>query len=191
MNPLSDVAALAAAAKERLSPGRWQHVAGVVQQARRLAEAYGVSEQLTEAAAWAHDLWREVPPEEILLRAERLGLPILPVERKIPLFLHGPLAAVELALAGWPESVVEAVRVHTTGRSGMDDVASVLYVADKIEPGRRHQGVDRLRRIVGDVSLSDLVLNVLISELTYLLAERRPLHPWALALYQERVEEAS
>ena len=34
--------------------------------------------------------------------------------------------------------ILEAVRVHTFGEPGMCDLAKILYVADKIEPGRNH-----------------------------------------------------
>jgi predicted HD superfamily hydrolase involved in NAD metabolism len=178
---------LEAEARRTLSPERVRHVAGVAATAVALAERHGLPRPLLVAAAWAHDLWRERSGEELLARARSLGVPISPLEERQPLLLHGPVAASELCAEGWSPEVVEAVRVHTTGAPGMGPVAAALYVADKIEPGRSYPGVSSLRRAAEEMSLTEAVLQVLQSELQYRIVRRQPLHPWAVAAYQEQV----
>ena len=43
--------------------------------------------------------------------------------------------------------IFDAVRYHTTGRSGMTLLDKVVYIADFIEPSRDYKDVDKVRRI--------------------------------------------
>jgi HD superfamily phosphohydrolase YqeK len=68
-------------------------------------------------AAWLHDA----------LRDAALG----------DLMAHGPAAADRAAAAGEHDrGVLDAVRYHTIGYAGWDDVGRMLYLADFLEPGR-------------------------------------------------------
>jgi predicted HD superfamily hydrolase involved in NAD metabolism len=75
-------------------------------------------------------------------------------ERQSPKLLHAPVAA-ELArreLGVEDEKVLAAVRAHTVGEPGMEQLALALYVADKIEPARDYPSVGRIR----DLAREDL-----------------------------------
>ena len=75
-------------------------------------------------------------PDALLEEADRLEIPVHPMERRVPILLHGPIAAAWLERDGEISDprVIEAVRCHTTGMSGMSDVSRVLFLADKLEP---------------------------------------------------------
>jgi len=50
---------------------------------------------------------------------------------------HGPAAAARAAATGErDQGVLEAVRYHTIGSRGWDDVGRMLYLGDFLEPGR-------------------------------------------------------
>jgi HD superfamily phosphohydrolase YqeK len=50
---------------------------------------------------------------------------------------HGPAAAQRAAAEGEKDQgVLDAVRYHTIGYAGWDDVGRMLYLADFLEPGR-------------------------------------------------------
>ncbi|MGH7675981.1 MAG: bis(5'-nucleosyl)-tetraphosphatase (symmetrical) YqeK, partial [Gemmatimonadales bacterium] len=50
---------------------------------------------------------------------------------------HGPAAADRAAADGEADrGVLDAVRYHTVGYAGWDDVGRMLYLADFLEPGR-------------------------------------------------------
>lgn len=138
--------ALAAA---RLSPARLRHVEGVVETAVRLARRYGEDPERLELAAWLHDLARERDPAQLLEQAERYGWQPSDAERADPVLLHGPVAAAEARATGLTSDgeVLEAVCWHTTARPGLGRFGCLLFLADKIEPGRRYPGVDELRRL--------------------------------------------
>jgi HD domain-containing protein len=68
-------------------------------------------------AAWLHDALRDAPLGDLLA--------------------HGPAAAERAAQDGERDrGVLDAVRYHTIGYAGWDDVGRMLYLADFLEPGR-------------------------------------------------------
>jgi predicted HD superfamily hydrolase involved in NAD metabolism len=141
-----------ALARSRLSERRYEHTLRVADTAEDLALAHDLDADRARLAALLHDAAREMGPEEFLYLAVKWHLQMGDPERQSPKLLHGPVAA-ELArreLGVDDEEVLEAVSAHTTGRPGMGPLALVLYVADKIEPGRDYPSVGRLRRLAGE-----------------------------------------
>ena len=76
-------------------------------------------------AAWLHDALRDAPAANELA--------------------HGPMAAERAAQEGErDQGVLTAVRFHSLGYVGWDDVGRMLYLADYLEPGRAYD--QELRR---------------------------------------------
>src|SRR5947209_7302954 len=68
-------------------------------------------------AAWLHDALRDAPAANELA--------------------HGPMAAERAAREGETDrGVLDAVRYHSIGYAGWDDVGKMIYLADYLEPGR-------------------------------------------------------
>ena len=68
-------------------------------------------------AGWLHDALRDAPAANELA--------------------HGPMAAERAAHGGeTDQGVLDAVRYHSIGYAGWDDVGKMLYLADYLEPGR-------------------------------------------------------
>ena len=99
-----------------------------------LATVHEVDEELVDLAAMAHDLARAMPGDDLLAEARRLKIQTLPLEEQTPVLLHGPIAArwLEDTLDIHDREVIEAVRWHTTGRTGLGRVAKLVYLADKL-----------------------------------------------------------
>jgi len=136
-------------ARSRLSEKRYDHTLRVADTAAELSRIHGLDEDRARLSALIHDAARETEPGEFLRLAEEWDLPVGEPERQSPKLLHGPVAA-ELArreLGVGDEGVLEAVRMHTTAKPGMDPLALALYVADKIEPARDYPSVGRLRQL--------------------------------------------
>ena len=104
----------------QVSASRRAHVDRVAALLGGWADAMGVSAGERArwlSAAYLHDALRDAPLEDS--RA------------------HGPAAADRAALHGETDrGVLEAVRYHTLGHAGWDDVGRMLYLADHLEPGR-------------------------------------------------------
>jgi len=125
--------------KAHLSRKRWKHSKRTAKCAKRLAKHYGVSKKRAYLAGLGHDIARELKDDVILKLAKSDGLPIREFEKKHPKLLHGRAGAVLLKreLGVNDPAVLDAVRWHTLGRSGLGDVGKILYLADYLEPGRK------------------------------------------------------
>ena len=136
-------------------------------------------------AGLLHDLCRDLSGKELIAAAERLGVTVGPCERQQPVaLLHGPVAAAELAAAGWPPSITRAIALHTVGGAGMSVLEKCLYLADFCEPGRDFDGVDEVRALA-ERSLDDAVAAAVRHTLTDLVEKRRGVARGTVDLYNE------
>jgi len=177
------------AAIPRLPRGLAEHVERVAAEAERLAAGFReLDGERVELAAWGHDIARALSPQELLPRARRFGLEVSPVEEEAPILLHGPVGA-EILRRDYgiddPE-VLAAARFHSTGRAGMSLLEKVIFVADKIEPGklRAKPALARVRERA-DRDLDAAILEYLDQMLVVAREEGWPLHPQAVAARNE------
>ncbi len=118
--------------------GMMAHIDRVVALADRLAVRHGLDVPLTRLMAQGHDLLRAEQPADLFARAIARGLPSDPVERDVPVILHGPLAALELRerFEVADQRVFDAIWWHTTGHPDYSGEAWAMFVADKAEPNK-------------------------------------------------------
>lgn len=155
-------------AKERLSPARFAHVAGVAKTARMLAERHGADPVKAEFAGWIHDWYRETSEQELQKLAAEIGMALPPGR---PVTWHGPVCAARMKrdFAVDDDEVRLAVAYHTVGHPDMPLLARVVYVADAIEPTRVYPGVDELRTLA-QVNLTLALARIADDSIGHLLA---------------------
>jgi nicotinate-nucleotide adenylyltransferase len=176
---LSDPVPMYARLKAALSERRLFHSLLVAWTARRLARAHGLDEAQCELAGILHDCAKCMPLGTLqrIARESRLLLDKETLANEA--LLHGPVGAV-VAEAEYNVSdpgILTAIRCHTTGRVGMLPVDMVLYLADKIEPGRRnYPGLDELRALA-EKNLVAAMLRSLHMTQQYVTHQKAPLHP--------------
>ena len=173
---------------EGLPGGLRRHIEAVVAEARRLARLHGVDEERAVMAAWTHDIVRATDPEELLRLAHELGLNPNEIEEAAPILLHGPVAARLLTsrYGVEDEEVLAVARWHSTGRAGMSTLEKVLFLADKVEPGKAAGRAD-LEEIgrLAETDLDGAVLRYLDLQLVDAVGQGWPLHPDAVAARNE------
>jgi HD superfamily phosphohydrolase YqeK len=131
------------------------------------------------AAGYLHDSLRDAPVEE--LRA----LVPEPFGGLSGRLLHGPAAAARLREDGVDdESLLLTITWHTTGHPDLDRLGRCLYVADFIEPGRRHEPA----RLAGmrermPTDEDSVLRDVLQLRIAHLLREQRPLRAETAAFW--------
>jgi predicted HD superfamily hydrolase involved in NAD metabolism len=178
-------AAAEAFAAGRMSPKRREHARRVAALAAEYAARFGASPDDGRAAGLLHDLCRNMSGEELLAAAAELGVPVGPCERQQPVaLLHGPVAAAELAAAGWPPDITRAIALHTVGAGGMTTLEKCLYLADFSEPGRDFPGLSEVRD-TAQRSLDDAVAAAVRVTIVDLVEKRRGVAGGAIDLYNE------
>ena len=132
--------------KNKLSTYRYQHSINVMEEAVKLARYYGVDEDKCKICALTHDMAKEFSEEENKRFIEKYELPedILLKENKN--LLHGYIAAIIVKEKyGFTDDMVKAIKYHSTGYVGMDMLAKIIYLADKIEKGKNYPGIEEER----------------------------------------------
>jgi HD superfamily phosphohydrolase YqeK len=111
----------------QVSPERRAHIERVVALLHSWADEMHVGANERERwlrAGWLHDALRDAPFADWSA--------------------HGPASADRAATAGErDQGVLSAVRYHTVGFHGWDDVGRMLYLADFLEPGRDFASPER------------------------------------------------
>ena len=132
-----------------MSPKRYHHTAAVEDMVVRLATLYCPEEiPALRAAALLHDITKEYDiPTQMTLLTEA-GQPPAQGEEFAHKTFHARTAAL-LIPDNYPafncETVVNAVRWHTTGREDMTLTEELLYLADYIDDSRLFPDCVRLR----------------------------------------------
>ncbi len=179
----------AQALRSRLSLSGLEHSFRVAETAAALAGVYDVDVSKARFAGLVHDWCKDIPGQELVRLAEDAGLPVDDVDRAVPYLLHGPVASVVLAaqFPDLPHDVLAAVADHTYGSADIDELGMIVYIADTIEPGRTHPGVELLRGEVGEISLPQLFERTYAASLQHLVERRTPIHPATLATWNSRI----
>lgn len=174
-------------ARKRLSylpRGLLAHCQRTSQLCVELAHHWGWPE---DRAAWAglvHDLARAYPEGELLYLAREYSLQIDPMEETTPVLLHGPVGA-EILRRKWQVTdgaVLEAVRWHTSGNRDMGPLAKIVFLADKIEPGK--SGLYPHLAPIRDLVKKDVdraLLEFFNSQISFLQLKHFRVHPAMIA----------
>ena len=134
--------------KEILPQKRYEHTLRVVEVAKNLAEIYGANVERAALAALVHDVCK--PMDEVLMKKyvilHNLDVKLLdyPVE-----VLHGPVgsAYIEEAFGIADEEVKLAVANHTFGRKHMTLLEKIIFIADYIDPQRKHPHLQEVTEV--------------------------------------------
>lgn len=122
----------------QLTPKRFKHSLGVMELAVKLASIYNITTESASLAGLLHDVAREYSSLDLLRLAHDFNIPVLEIEKKIPVLLHGRVGA-EVLKREWgivDPDILQAVRLHVTGASEMGILSQIIFIADFAEPGR-------------------------------------------------------
>jgi len=161
-----------------LAPPRYEHSLRVASLSREMCERFGEDPVRGYLAGIAHDMCKAGKERWLLSMALRDGMPIVEVEEKKPSLLHGRAAAVllESDFGVTDPSILDAVRHHTFGAPGMDALGKIIFVADKVEPGRTGLDPDWLVRLES-ADLDGMTAMVLELNIGYLDSRGKAVSP--------------
>ena len=162
-----------AAIRPLMSEERYLHSLGVEREAERLARRWGEDPEKAAVAGILHDCCKEMPlPEALQIVGQSAIIPDIDF-REQPQLIHGYAAAELLGRFGVRDREIEdAVRYHTTGRTGMSRLEKIIYLADLTEEGRHYPDVAEMRRLA-DTSLDEAMLYALSYTIGKLTRRRR------------------
>lgn len=155
--------------KTEVSEKRYEHSVRTAQTAEKMCAQYGLNPRTGYLAGIAHDMCKECSNDEMLELVHEDGKPISILEQNKVSLLHGRAAAVlirkKFGIAD--KNVISAIANHTFAAGGICALGKILFVADKIEPGRP-QSTDEYRKNLFAKSLDGMTLAVLQENIEYL-----------------------
>ncbi len=167
----TDINELRRIMEQELSSKRYLHTLGVSYTAACLAMAHGADMESAMTAGLLHDCAKPLKGEEQIALCEKYQLDISDVERLNPsALLHAKVGAY-LAQSRYGVTVpdiLNAIKYHTTGRPKMSKLEKILYIADYIEPGRKHVADLEQIRQVAYQDLDATMARILENTLAYL-----------------------
>lgn len=174
-----------AAIKPRMPEKRYIHTIGVMETAISLAQKYGEDVKKAETAAILHDIakYADIEWMENIVRDKNLDPRLIGWGSEL---LHGPVGAyiAENEFGITDQEMLNAIRFHTTGRASMSDLEKIIFVADMIEPNRRFDGVDRLRK-KAQKNLDKAMRACVRHTLAFLIDTKQPIFPLSIECYND------
>lgn len=170
-------------AKKSVVKARYEHSVRTAEMCAKLCSLYGLDENLGYLAGISHDICKNMSDEKLISLAEKDKNPVGELEMEKPSLLHGRAAAVllEEEFDFHDKRILEAVANHTFGKPGMGDYAKVLFVADKVEPGRVYVDSEYLKNLFA-LPLNKAAKKVLKENIEYIEKKGKKISPESLKL---------
>ncbi len=168
-----------------VSENRYAHSVRTAQMAKKLCSLYSMDQDLGYFSGIAHDMCKKLEDKKMLALVKKDKKPLSELEKEKPSLLHGRAAAIMLEekFDFHDQRILEAVAVHTFGMEGMNDYSKVLFIADKIEPGREHITKEYLEESLS-LPLNRLLEKVLYENLSFLERNGKKIAPESVKLYE-------
>ena len=165
-------------AEKSVKKSRYEHSVRVAQMCARICRAYKFDEEKGYLIGIAHDICKNFSDKEMIETASRDGKPIDAMEIKKTSLLHGRAAAVLMKekFGITDPELLEAVAIHTFGKVGMCDLSKVLFIADKVEPGRPQATQEYLSHLFS-LSFEEMFEAVLDDNYSYIKNKGYELYP--------------
>lgn len=166
--------------KKNIKESRVSHIFRVSEYARGLAKYYGLSEDKAEIAGLLHDCAKGIEDNfpNSLIESEEFKVLDL---NNYPKLSHAAFAVI-LARDKfniYDEDILNSIKFHTTSRQMASDLENIIFLADKLEPGRTYKERAKLEK-AAFTSLALGTLETLNANIIYLIEENRTIHPLAL-----------
>jgi len=167
--------------KSLLGPSRFKHSLRVREKVLHLSKFHRVNLKKASIAGLLHDVSRYMDRRGLLQLAEKIRMKIDPISRFEPKLLHAHLSAhiAKHTFDVRDPQILKAISSHTLGRKNMTMLEKIVYVADHVEEGRSHAGVDNARKLA-ETNIDQAVVAISSSMIKYLLGNDLPVHPTTL-----------
>ncbi len=174
--------------ERRLTEKRYHHSICVANEALRLAEKYGVDKEKAYIAGLLHDITKNASKEEHLHIFESFGIMLNSIEKNAEKLWHAISGAayIQNILGINDIEIINAIRYHTTARSGMTPLDKIIYLADFTSSDRDYDDVDIMRKLV-DESMQKALCYALSYSIKDLISNGKALHLDTINAYNDNI----
>ena len=161
--------------KESLSDYRYEHSLRVGEVSKELAHIYHVDEEKAYLAGIIHDIAKEFTKEqneEIMKRNHQTIN-----NKENPRINHAIVGAVYAKEKyHLDEEIIHAISSHTIGDIPMSTLDKIVFVADKIEPGKNYSKIEEERKLAKE-NLDKAIILCIENNHQKLMKENKKISP--------------
>ncbi len=163
--------------RKTLSDKRYNHSLGVMRKAKELATKYGIDEEKAMLVGLAHDIAKEIPKDKKIEYVQENNIEIDDIEKVNIELLHAKIGAdICKKKYGFTEDMANAIKYHTTGNPQMDDLAKVIFIADKTEEGRKDIDTEVIKQME-EKGLNAEIVYLIDNSVKYTIDKGKLIHP--------------
>ncbi len=168
-----------------VTESRYEHSVRTAQTCELLCRRYGLDVLKGYLIGIGHDMCKNMNDRLLVSLASKDGNPITEIEAGKPSLLHGRAAAVKLKndFGIIDPELLEAVANHTFGVKNACNYTKVLYVADKVEPGRKHITKEYTDKLL-EKGLDEMTAQVLEENVMYIRKKGHSVSSSTLLFYK-------
>ena len=160
---------------------RFNHTMGVMGEAERLAERFGVDTKKARVTALLHDCAKnldEATGEDFPVLCQKYGVMLDDCAKSERALVHAFLgAAVAYKDYGIEDhDILEAIYYHTTARANMTPLEKLIYIADMTEPGRTIEQAKEIRRLV-EIDIDEALIYAIGCSIKHVIKKGTLIHP--------------
>ena len=163
--------------KENLSPKRYAHSARTALTAIHLAKAHNADPDKAYLAGILHDIAKEMPVSEMQKYRESISYDISSFPDIAHQFIGADLAVEMFGISD--RDIISAICYHTTARPCMSALEKIIFIADKIEEGRKYPENGYLMELAKS-DLDRAVLEILKITTSIAKSKGKEIHPLSL-----------
>lgn len=165
---------------------RYEHTLSVAYTAASLAMVHEEDTEKALVAGMLHDCAKCIDSKKLVSVCKKNNLEMTEIEMKNPsALLHAKVGSF-LAREKYgvtDEDILNAIKYHTTGRPDMSRLEKILYIADYMEPGRKHAANLAQIRKMAYQDLDKTLLKILEDTLAYLQTTDNQIDDMTLKTY--------
>lgn len=162
--------------KSRLSEKRFYHSVCTMQRAVEYAKIYGEDEEKIKLIAIAHDIAKQLKPEEVEDIVKKYNINLDDMEKENIALSHSKIgAAIAKNEFGFDEEMANAIAFHTTGRENMTTMEKIIFVADATGSDRNFEDTDEVYNLAKS-NLDDAIIKILIETIQDIVENKKTMH---------------
>ena len=162
--------------QDHLSEKRFYHSKCVMERCEEIALKLKFDVEIAKKVGIAHDIGKELSPEEKKEYCKRNGIEIDEMEQKNPTLLHAKIGAdIAKKIFGFNESMCLAIKAHTTGLPDMDLLAKILFIGDRTSRERNLEDIGYINELL-EKNIDETILYILDKKIELQIQKKATMH---------------
>ena len=163
--------------KQTLSEKRFHHSECVMKRCIEIAEKLDYDMEIAAKVGIAHDIAKEIPPDEKIKYMEDNNIEIDEIERENTSLLHAKIGKdIAIKKFEFTEEMGQAIRAHTTGMINMSLLDKILFIADRTSEERGFPDIDLINKLL-EKNIDEAVLYIMDKKIMLQIEKKATMHP--------------